>query len=371
MTALSKNEPIATLKSECLVNERCTEPLAKISNITYLVIKRPNIEKAAKFFVDYGLLVDHRSADTIYLRGTSEQSHCVIIEEGAASISRLGFTASEEDVKNLAAHFNLQIKAHSDPIGGQYVSLKDPNNLVLEINCNTPSLLPLKSSQEKSTPPSPWNHAGQKNRINKNVKKDIEPIVIHKLGHSLFSVADIKETVHWYQNTLGMIVSDFQFLENDPLPVVAFMRCDNGKDASDHHTLGLGAAVELGHQHSAFELDTMEEIAIANDWMKQNDYKHGWGIGRHKLGSQIFDYWRDSYGDLFEHYADGDLFNNSAKTGYHLFNSDAQHQWGPDMTAEFSGINRPWRLVKSIIRRMRSNENFSFGRLIRLAKAAT
>ena len=369
MTAISKNEPLVTLKSECLVNERCTEPLAKIINISYLVIKRPNIEQAAKFFVDYGLLVDYRSSNTIYLRGTSEQSHCVIIEEGDAQISRLGFNASAEDVKKLATHFGLVIQTHSDPMGGQYVTLPDPNNLVLEINCNTPSLSVLKPSQETS-PPSSWNHVGKKNRINKIVKKDIEPVVVHKLGHSLFSVADIKNTVHWYQNTLGMIVSDFQFLENDPLPVVAFMRCDNGKDASDHHTLGLGAAVELGHQHSAFELDTMEDIAIANDWMKQNNYTHGWGIGRHKLGSQIFDYWRDSYGDLFEHYADGDLFNSSAETGYHLFNSKAQHQWGPDMTTEFSGVNKPWRIVKSIIQRMRSNENFSFGRLIRLAKAA-
>lgn len=35
-----------------------------------------------------------------------------------------------------------------------------------------------------------------------------------------------------------------------------------------------------------------------------------WGIGRHVLGSQIYDYWLDPHGQMLEHWTDGDLFNN-------------------------------------------------------------
>jgi hypothetical protein len=33
------------------------------------------------------------------------------------------------------------------------------------------------------------------------------------------------------------------------------------------------------------------------------------GCGRHLLGSRIFDYWRDSWGQKHEYYTDGDLFD--------------------------------------------------------------
>lgn len=34
-----------------------------------------------------------------------------------------------------------------------------------------------------------------------------------------------------------------------------------------------------------------------------------WGVGRHIMGSQVFDYWKDSSGLIIEHYADPDLVN--------------------------------------------------------------
>ena len=36
-------------------------------------------------------------------------------------------------------------------------------------------------------------------------------------------------------------------------------------------------------------------------------YIHEWGIGRHLLGSQLYDYWRDPAGFILEHWTDGDL----------------------------------------------------------------
>jgi hypothetical protein len=34
-----------------------------------------------------------------------------------------------------------------------------------------------------------------------------------------------------------------------------------------------------------------------------------WGIGRHLLGSQVYDYWADPWGRVHEHWADSDRLN--------------------------------------------------------------
>ncbi len=363
------NRELEKLRRECQVKECCSDPLTKVEGLAYLVLIRPDIEKAAKFFVDYGLLLDIRTEKRIYLRGVSAEHHLIIIEKGPQALTTIGLKASEGDVQRLAHHYDQTIQAHPTQMGGQYVSLKDPDGLVVEVNCNLSTLLPI----DKVPCESNWNTGDEKTRKNESVRNVISPVTVRKLGHSLHSVANIKKTVHWYQDTFGFIVSDFQFLPGDENPIVVFMRVDRGEVPTDHHTLGFGITPELGHIHSAFEMDTFEEVAVAGHWMSKRasemQYKHGWGIGRHILGSQVFDYWRDPYGDLFEHYADGDLFNREKNTGYHLFNGSAQHQWGPDMTAEFKGLNRPWNTFKSVLRRIPSNDDLSIRRLAKMIKA--
>ena len=42
-----------------------------------------------------------------------------------------------------------------------------------------------------------------------------------------------------------------------------------------------------------------------------DEYYHEWGVGRHLLGSQMYDYWRDTHGFTHEHWTDGDLLDAS------------------------------------------------------------
>jgi hypothetical protein len=41
-----------------------------------------------------------------------------------------------------------------------------------------------------------------------------------------------------------------------------------------------------------------------------------WGVGRHLLGSQVFDYWKDPWGFEVEHWTDGDQLR--ASDGGHI-----------------------------------------------------
>ncbi len=107
------------------------------------------------------------------------------------------------------------------------------------------------------------------------------------------------------------------------------MRCDRGRTHVDHHTLfpvGTGAA---GFNHAAFEVANFDDLMAGREVLAQSGRRHEWGVGRHKLGSQIFDYWRDPWGHTVEHWTDGDLFNNETPPNIATLDDLTGNQWGP------------------------------------------
>ena len=48
---------------------------------------------------------------------------------------------------------------------------------------------------------------------------------------------------------------------------------------------------------------------IGHEHLEKKGYQHMWGIGRHLIGSQLFDYWADPWGRVHEHWADTDVLN--------------------------------------------------------------
>ena len=59
-----------------------------------------------------------------------------------------------------------------------------------------------------------------------------------RLGHVVLGSCVFGRALDWYLDTLGMIVSDFLFLDGqrERGPVMAFIRCDLGSVPADHHT---------------------------------------------------------------------------------------------------------------------------------------
>ena len=64
-------------------------------------------------------------------------------------------------------------------------------------------------------------------------------------------------------------------------------------------------------------------------------YEHMWGIGRHLLGSQVYDYWADPWGRVHEHWADSDRLN--VKNGSNLLSAEEAlvSQWGEPPPEKF------------------------------------
>ena len=121
--------------------------------------------------------------------------------------------------------------------------------------------------------------------------------------------------------------------------VAMFAHIDRGSEVVDHHSLFLVSAppeIERPHvHHSSFEIHDMDTQAIGHDWLTKKGYKPAWGVGRHILGSQIFDYWWDIDGFMVEHYIDSDIVNDQTPVSFHPAASARDAAWGPDVPQEF------------------------------------
>ena len=69
--------------------------------------------------------------------------------------------------------------------------------------------------------------------------------------------------------------------------------------------------------------------------VKINKYEHVWGIGRHVLGSQVYDYWKDPWGRVHEHWSDSDMLNIHAKTNLLGAEEGLDSQWGEAVPQAF------------------------------------
>lgn len=146
------------------------------------------------------------------------------------------------------------------------------------------------------------------------------------------------------------------------------MRLNLGEQPADHHTLALAQGFMPTYSHSAYEMVDVDALGMGQRVLRERGWKHAWGMGRHILGSQIFDYWQDPWGDKHEHYCDGDIFTENLRTGVHLVSREAMAQWGPPMPASFTKPKMSPANLLAMVRNLRRSPDLTLGKLITLAR---
>lgn len=160
------------------------------------------------------------------------------------------------------------------------------------------------------------------------------PAKIHKLGHFGYMTDNYKATCEWYTSRFNFKASDVVVKPGEPdHELMSFFHVDLGQDYSDHHCLLIaghhGAGKGTSVHHSSFEVEDLDTQMMGHEWLLEKKYKLMWGVGRHIMGSQIFDYWWDPSGFIIEHYADGDVVNEDTATVRSA--GTAAAIWGPPM----------------------------------------
>jgi hypothetical protein len=120
--------------------------------------------------------------------------------------------------------------------------------------------------------------------------------------------------------------------------------------------------------HAAFEVVDADAVGMGQRVLREKGFTHAWGIGRHILGSQIFDYWEDPWGDKHEHYCDGDLFTVDRPMGVHPVSREAMAQWGQPMPRSFTRPHFTPRTMLSAVHNLRKSPDLTLDKLLTLAR---
>jgi catechol 2,3-dioxygenase-like lactoylglutathione lyase family enzyme len=308
--------------------------LLQIKDINHVVYRHPDLALIERFLTDFGLVVMHRTEQRIYLRGACSLPYVYIAEKaGQASFGAIAFAVESLDDLHQSTRLPgaSSIQALDGPGGGQYVALHDPSGRRIEL---VHGIEPVGSLTLRAA--LTLNSAQQKQRFGDVQRPGKGPAHVLRLGHAAIGVQDMVEHLDWYQRTLGMLPSDLVIEEPDrDCPTAAFLRLNRGSAWTDHHTIALFQAEKDFVHHVSFEVQDFDAQCLGHEWMTQQGWSPFWGVGRHVLGSQIFDYWSDPSGNLIEHFTDGDLFNQDSPSGYTQACDDSLYQWGPPMSVEY------------------------------------
>jgi Glyoxalase/Bleomycin resistance protein/Dioxygenase superfamily len=351
---------------------RSRNPVIKVQDVAWLEFEKPDLARAEAFATAFGFATALRTRDELQLRGTDAGSSCVIIRRGARSrFLGAAYTAEDEsDLLRLAAATGRRTRPLPEAIGGLTVDLVDPSGIAVHVVAGVHPFERLPSQA-----PHTFNLGHELRRVNATQRPPREATEVQRLGHLVLQTTKYIETLNWYLDNLGMIVSDFLYYpgQRDRGPTMSFIRCDRGSVPADHHTLAVALGPQNRYVHSAYQVCDLDALAAGGEYLRERGYFRSWGIGRHIQGSQLFDYWRDPDGFMVEHFADGDMFDSSLEPGWAPFTASGLAQWGPPVTKDFLGTN-PKALpheARSLITALRDDNEFDINRLIGLLKVAS
>ncbi|MBI1328543.1 MAG: glyoxalase [Alphaproteobacteria bacterium] len=301
--------------------------IIKVEDVAYVRFRAPDLDAMEAFLIDFGMVRAARDNQTLYMRGTGTAPYVHITELGDPGFAGVAFRASSRgDLEALATSQGTTVESLNAPGGGHVVRLTDPDGFSVEAVSGQQTVSSIALPTRESVNDS---RAHPRTDAVKRIPQGAAHVV--RLGHCVLNVSDFRRSEAWYKERFGFITSDEISLGEGAPSIGAFMRCDRGETPTDHHTLFLAGLGQAKFNHAAFEVADMDDLMAGNAYLKSRERAHEWGVGRHFLGSQIFDYWRDPWGYTVEHWTDGDLMRASWGSRVSSIQDLMGVQWGMPM----------------------------------------
>ncbi|MEO0465657.1 MAG: VOC family protein [Pseudomonadota bacterium] len=326
----------------------------KADDVAYPILQVPDLDLQEKFLVHFGLHRVERTENALFMRGEGPQPFVHETRLGPKKFLGAAYVAQNEaDLERLSRTESFgSIEEIAGPGGGIKVAGLDPDGIGVEVVFGRES-----RSIEDDMAPMGMNVGGvgpetfQRLNVRKRFQKGAYP-KIKRFGHYAIHSTDLQASLDWYNAHLGIIPSDLVKQppadEDSPL-VFIFARLDRDDRPSDHHSILFASTSTSqglpGLNHVSFETINIDDVFMGHEILTKHGYELEWGIGRHYLGSQIFDYWRSPFAQVHEHQTDGDVFDNTVPP--QIVNPDdlgnpeeserGSSQWGPPLNYESFG----------------------------------
>lgn len=339
-----------------------SDPRIRIKRLSFVVYNHVDVEKACQFYLDFGMAIVEQTGDSIFFGGYGPDPFVYWLRQaGPDAVASFGGAAYEvEDRAELEKAVKVPGASAIRPLdeapgGGEIVTVKDPFGSVVHFVYGQQK----RSATEIDTLPSQetnavlsevlediksrdhmynYEEADSKPRKGKFLRFKPGPAPVHKFGHygCTYQAGQHDEVYDFYTRHFALSPSDQ--LERDGRTVVTFFHIDRGLDFTDHHAFFIKPA-KPGQSpsvaHAAFEVHDFDTQQLGHQHLNQKGYNNCWGVGRHILGSQIFDYWFDTSDFIVEHYCDGDLVNSETEVSHGPAGHDSLKIWGPPVPSVF------------------------------------
>jgi len=298
----------------------------KATDMAYGRLCSPDLDLQEEFLTKFGMVRAARTPTALYMRGTDPCHHIHVTEKSDPKFVGFAYyVASEDDLKALTKVPGVTgIENIDEPGGGKRVRLTEPNGYQIEVVCGIEKVEPLKipKRQKLNSGEDPLARAGELMRLSKG------PSHVKRIGHGVINTPKFDETIGWFREALGFICSDDVYAEDKKNLIGSFNRLDRGDDYVDHHVFFCLRHEKTGLNHLSFEVQDIDDVAMGHHYLKQFDYEHMWGLGRHVLGSQVYDYWADPWRRVHEHWADSDRLNLANGSNLVPVEEALISQWG-------------------------------------------
>ena len=296
--------------------------LLAVHSVDEFVFSVPDIEVARRFYTSFGLDVrDEGSGLALYTDGHVHRWARVFPGQ-SKRLMWISLGVRAEDVARFERHLDANgIERVKPPVSA------DANGLWV----SGPDGLPIQLRvAEKSSPSSPAprefppESANMGRSMSRNKFKAVRPLY---LSHILLFSADVDKAVNFYEEVLGLRLSDKSG------SIIAFMHSPHG---SDHHLIALAKSGGLGLHHSSWCVPSIDAVGRGTQQMIEAGYPQGWGLGRHVLGSNYFRYVRDPWGSYAEYSFDIDFVapGSDWPSADHP-GEDSLYVWGPSVPEDF------------------------------------
>ena len=296
--------------------------LAAIHSLDHFALRVPDLNIAASFYEAFGLSVA-RVGEVLTLKCAGSGHVWARIVQGASKgLAWLSFGCSDTDYRGLlrqleAAGAQRQDGPREAESGGSWYT--DPDGNLLQIKVG-PKVSP-------SGRPVAQPLASERPRAVEGGRKGAPRVRPTRLSHLLLFSHDVPRQSAFYGEALGLGLADTS------LDLLSFLY---GQQGSDHHLLAFAKSARRGFHHVAWTVPSIEDCGLGGRQMVDAGYRHGWGVGRHGVGSNHFYYVRDPWGSYCEYSADIDFIAAGAvwPCGQHE-PLEALCYWGPDLPETF------------------------------------
>ena len=307
--------------------------MPKAVDVAHVVYQVTDLGRMESFLHDFGLATSERRDDVLFMRGAGSAPYVHVTRRGPDNRFLGGALrmASRTDLDRLAAMpGSSPVEAIVDaPGGGWRVRMRTPDGIAIDAVWGQDELPRLPHRR-----PNPFNAGENKQRVNASLRPRREAGLVLRLGHFVLRVSGHDETLAWFRERFGLLASDMMCSAEGRV-FGTFLRCDRGGELVDHHSMLVIQADPIGVHHCSFEMQDIDCVMGAHDHLIARGHTLDCGVGRHLIGSQIFDYWRDPFGFRVEHYTDGDVTDQTHQPQRYSVRAEDTTQWGMDPPADF------------------------------------